>query len=181
MPHTWPAATDSHSLETAFSAIFDETSSRDLVELPSHCVANHLNRLGEADVTHAAALHFALELLEREAGADLLLKRQSPDSCVLHPAYLDAVDTLAHRAQRNRQRIHREARIDASPENRHLGFPGRFVDALGHVPIRLLRIRRLLCRRDDRHAVLEHFQQLGKHALERRARAQHRDIGFRSL
>ena len=98
------------------------------IELPSDRVGNHLNRFGEADVADASVIHLDLELARREAGADLLLKRQPPDARVLHPQHLDAIDALAYRRQRDRQRIHREAGIDAGAENRHLRLARRLVE-----------------------------------------------------
>ena len=73
-------------------------------------VGDHLDRLGEADVAHGAVVDLALELLARQPGADLLLERQPADARVLHAVHFDAIDALADRGQRDRQRVHREAR-----------------------------------------------------------------------
>ena len=103
----------------------------DLVQLPPERVGDHLNRFGEPDVAHGALVHLAPELLEREPGADLLLKRETPLARVLHPVHLDAVHALADGGQGNRQGVHREAGVDAGTENGDLRFARRsIVDAL---------------------------------------------------
>ena len=58
-----------------------------------------------------------LELFGREAGADLLLKRQPADARVLDAVHRHAVDALARGRQRDRQRIHHETWIDAGAEH----------------------------------------------------------------
>ena len=61
-------------------------------------------------MTDAAVLHLLRELLLVEAGADLLLERQAARARVLDAIDADAVDPLADAGQRDRQRVHREAR-----------------------------------------------------------------------
>ena len=62
------------------------------------------------DMPHAAVVHLLLELLGRQAGADLLLERQPPNPRVLNAVDDDAIDALADGGQHDRQRVHREAR-----------------------------------------------------------------------
>ncbi len=54
----------------------------------------------------------------RQAGADLLLERQPADARVLDAVHGDAIDALADGGQRDRQRVHREAGVDAGAEHR---------------------------------------------------------------
>ena len=92
-------------------------------------VGNHLDRLGEADVADRPAVDSMLELLSRQTGADLLLKRQPSDARILHAQHFDRVDAFAHRRQRNRQRIHREPGIDAGAEHGDLRLSRSRVEA----------------------------------------------------
>ena len=61
-----------------------------------------------------------LELLARQPGADLLLERQPADARVLDAVDADRLDPLADAGQRDRQRVHHEAGVDAGAEHRDL-------------------------------------------------------------
>ena len=98
------------SLSTALLGDLRMNLVGDLVELPAHRVGDHRHALGQADVTDAAVLDLLRELLGVEARANLLLERQAPRARVLDAIDADAVDALADAGQRDRQRIHREAR-----------------------------------------------------------------------
>ena len=92
------------------------------VQLPAERVGNHRDRFGKADVAHAPVVDLLLELLAREAGADLLLERQPADARVLHAIDADRLHAFAHAGQRDRQRVHHEPRVHARAEHRNLGF-----------------------------------------------------------
>ena len=115
-------------------------------------VGDHRDRLGQPDVAHAAVVHLLLELLGREAGADLLLERQPADARVLHAVDDDAIDALADRRQRDRQRVHREAGVDAGAEHRDLRLLRQRVNLPRLADVRVAGIRQLLGRRDDRRS-----------------------------
>ena len=46
----------------------------DAIERPAHRVGNHRDRFGQPDVPHGPGVHPGLELLGREASANLLLE-----------------------------------------------------------------------------------------------------------
>ena len=79
-------------------------------------------------MAHAAVVDLALELLARQARADLLLERQPADARVLDPIDADRVHPLADAGQRDRQRVHREPRVHAGAEHRHLRLLRQLVD-----------------------------------------------------
>ena len=91
-------------------------------ERPAERVGDHRDRFGQPDVPDAAVVDFLLELLGRQAGADLLLERQAADARVLDPVDGHAIDPLAHAGQHDRQCVHRETRIDAGAEHADLRF-----------------------------------------------------------
>ena len=158
---------------------FDDVA--DAVQRPAERVGDHRDRLGEADVLDAAVVHALLKLLGREARANLLLKRQPAVARVLDAVHRDAVHPLAGRHQRDRQRVHHEARVDAGAEHGHLGLlrPGVYLTRL--TDVRVARVGQFLGRRDDRHPGFEHCLDLRHHQLHRRAGAEDHDVRLQLL
>src|SRR5262245_50175369 len=68
----------------------------DARQRPPHRVANHLDRFREADMPHSAGPHLLLELLSRQARADLLLEGEPAHARILDAPHLDTIDLLAY-------------------------------------------------------------------------------------
>ena len=94
----------------------------------------------------------------------------------------DRVDPLADAGQRDRQRVHREARVHAGAEHRHLRLLRQLVDRCA----RSAGWRRTdtPAPRSSRRSAILSFRIAsicGMHLLQRRLRAQHDDVGLRRL
>src|SRR5579871_1844305 len=168
-------ARDRHRRELRLNVVADP------IQRPAERVGNHRDRFGQADVPHAPIVDFLLELLGREACADLLLERQPADARVLHAVDDDAVDALADGGQRDRQRVHREAGIDAGSEHGHFRFLRQRVNRARLPDMRVAGIRQLLRRRDDGRLRLEDRLDLRHHFPDRRAGAKDHDVRLRFL
>src|SRR6185369_12082323 len=153
----------------------------DAVERPAERVGDHRDRLGEPDVLDAAVAHAFLKLLGGQARADLLLERQPAVARVLHARHAHAVHTTARGGQRDGDRVHDEAWVDAGAEHGHLGLLRPRVDLAGLPDMRVPGIRELFTRLDDRHLGFEDALDLRHHRLDRRARAQEDDVRFELL
>src|SRR5581483_8759225 len=168
-------ARDRHRCELRLNLVADP------IERPAERVRDHRDGLGQPDVAHAAVVHLLLELLGGEAGADLLLERQPADSGVLDAIDEDAIDALAHRRERDRQRVHREAGVDAGAEHGDSRLLRHRVDRARLPDVRVARIRELLGGRHDRRLRFQDRLDLRHHLLDRRARAEDDDVGLSFL
>ena len=71
--------------------------------------------------------------------------------------------------------------IDAGADDGDLGFLGEGIDLLGERAVLADGIRQLFGRRDDRDLLFEHPFNLRHHLFQRRAGAEHRDVGLAAL
>ena len=152
-----------------------------LVQLPAHRVRDHRNRFGEADVPDAPVIHPRLELRGREAAADLLLERQAARTRVLDPVDRDRVtDSQTPVSVIGSASIVKPG-LTPVPSTATFAFLAAASMRAREAPLRELRIRELLGRRDDRHLQREDAFDLRPHLLQRGARAQHHDVRLRRL
>src|SRR5262249_55031120 len=104
-----------------------------------------------------------------------------PDARVLDAVDANRIDTLADAGQRDRQRVHREARVDARSNDRDLGLLRQLVQGARVFQVRAVRIGELFGRRHDRDLEFQNRFHLRHDLPQRRLRAEDDDVGLRGL